>query len=112
MGLFHGQKTEMIRVFGSRWIPFEQEIEGCTESAKGYGIHGAPWIVNASTGALIENRDCIGKYESDGCIRLYGEDMEEIYAITITKPTFIHIGKHFKDIKLPGVEVGTPSREK
>lgn len=112
MGLFHGQKAEMIRIFGSRWIPFGMEIEGCTEPAKGYGLHGAPWVVDAKSGSLVENRSCIGKYDSDGCIRLYQEDMEELYAIVVSKPTFVHIAKKFQDIKLPGVEVGTPSREK
>lgn len=38
---FHDQKTEMIRVFGTRWIPFDQEVGGSFESAKGYGINGA-----------------------------------------------------------------------
>ncbi len=109
-GLFHEQKTEMIRVFGSRWIPFGQEIEDCTEPSRGYGIHGAPWVVNPKTGALVENKECIGKYESDGCIRLLLEDMEELYSIVVTKPTFIHIMKDFHDKVLPGVEVASPTR--
>lgn len=110
MGLFHEQKTEMIRVFGSRWIPFDQEIEGCTEPSRGYGIHGAPWVVDPKTGTLVENRECIGKYESDGCIRLLQEDVEELYSIVVTKPTFVHIMKNFHDKALPGAEVATPSR--
>ncbi len=110
MGFFHDQKTEMIRIFGSRWIPFGEEIEGCSEPSRGYGIHGAPWVVDSTNGALIENRSCIGKYESDGCIRLLKEDMEELYAIIITKPTFVHIAKNFQDVTLPGVEVAAPSR--
>lgn len=110
MGFFHEKKTEMIQVFGSRWIPLGEEIEGCSEPGRGYGIHGAPWIVDASTGNLVENMACIGKYESDGSIRLLAKDMEELYAIVITKPTFIHISKDFHDITLPGIEVATPSR--
>ncbi len=110
MGFFHDQKTEMIRVFGSRWIPFGEEIEGCTEPSRGYGLHGAPWVVGSNGGDLVENRSCIGRYESDGCVRLLKEDMEEIYAIVITKPTFVHIAKNFQDITLPGVEVAAPSR--
>jgi hypothetical protein len=109
-GLFQDQKTEMIRVFGTRWIPFDQEIEHCSEPAKGYGIQGAPWIVDAQTGQLVENRECIGKYESDGCIRLTLEDIEELFSIVITKPTYIHIVKDFHEAKLPGTEVGIPSR--
>lgn len=109
-GFFHDQKTEMIRVFGTRWIPFDQEVGGSFESAKGYGIHGAPWIVDQKTGELVENRDVIGRFDSDGCIRMLQEDMEELYAIVVTKPTFVHIVKKIQDIALPGTEVGTPSR--
>ncbi|MBM3207797.1 MAG: L,D-transpeptidase [Chlamydiae bacterium] len=110
MGLFHDQKTEMIRVFGTRWIPFGQSLEGATESAKGYGIHGAPWIVDSKTSELVENRESVGKFESDGCIRLLHEDVEELFSIIITKPTFVHIVKDFQDANLPGVEVATPTR--
>lgn len=107
---FQDQKTEMIRVFGTRWIPFGQALDGSTESAKGYGIQGAPWVADPQTGNLIENKDCIGKYESDGCVRLALEDMEELFAIVITKPTFVHIVKDFREAILPGTEVATPTR--
>jgi len=110
VGFFHDKKTEMIQVFGSRWIPLGEEIEGCSEPGRGYGIHGAPWTVDPETGHLVENTGCLGKYESDGSIRLSTKDMEELFAIVITKPTFIHISKDFHDITLPGTEVGTPSR--
>ena len=110
IGFFHDQKTEMIRVFGTRWIPFGQALEGATEPAKGYGIHGVPWIVDSKTSDLVENRGCIGKYEGDGCIRLLNEDVEEVFAIVITKPTFVHIVKDFQDANLPGTEVATPTR--
>ncbi len=110
MGFFHDKKTEMIQVFGSRWIPLGEEIEGCSEPGRGYGIHGAPWIIDPGTGKQVENTACIGKYESDGSIRLLAKDMEELYAVVITKPTFIHIRKDFHDITLPGVEVAAPSR--
>lgn len=109
-GIFQDQKTEMIRVFGTRWIPLDREIENCSEPAKGYGIQGAPWIADSQTGQLVENRDCIRKYESDGCIRLLSEDIEELFSIVITKPAYIHIVKDFRDAKLPGIEVGTPTR--
>ena len=104
MGIFQDRKTEMIRVFGTRWIPFDQEIEGCTESSKGLGLHGAPWIPDPSSGQLIEDQSKIGKYESDGCVRLASEDIEEIFAIVVTKPTFIELVKNYHDAKLPGVE--------
>jgi hypothetical protein len=109
-GLFQDQKTEMMRVFGTRWIPFGQALDGSSEPAKGYGIQGAPWVVDSQSGKLIENRECIGKYESDGCIRLALEDMEELFAIVITKPTYVHLVKDFKLASLPGTEVATPSR--
>lgn len=41
---------------------------------------------------------------------MFLEDVEELYAIVVTKPTFIHIGKNFQDIALPGIEVAAPSR--
>ena len=110
MGVFCDQKTEMIRVFGTRWLPFELEIGECSDPAKGYGLHGAPWIFDAKKEKLVENKECIGKYESDGCIRLLLEDIEEIYAIVVTKPTFVHIVNNYRDSSLPGSEVGTPSR--
>jgi len=85
MGYFQDQKIEMIRVFGTRWIPFEKEIENCSEMAKGYGLHGAPWTEDKKTGVLVEDRDQIGQYNSDGCIRLSQEDIEEIFAIIYFK---------------------------
>lgn len=105
MGLFHGQKAEMVRIFGTRWIPFDQEFENATAPAKGNGIHGSPWREDPKTGELIEDCSGIGAYESDACIRLSMKDMEELFAIVITKPTFVVIVKNFHEAKLPGVEV-------
>lgn len=103
MGTHNGQKTEMIRIFGTRWMPFDQELDGCTEPAKGFGIHGVPWIANEKN-ELVENRASLGKYESDGCIRLATEDVEEIFAIVITKPTIVELVRDFHDATLPGKE--------
>jgi hypothetical protein len=102
MGLFHGESVEMIKIFGTRWIPFDKEFEGCSERAKGFGIHGVPWIENKSN-QLSENLDCICKYESDGCIRLSTADMEELFAIIITKPTTVEIVKTIKDSSFSSV---------
>jgi hypothetical protein len=107
MSFFQEAKTEMIRVFGTRWLPFEKELEGCSEPAKGYGLHGAPWITGPN-GQLVEDVSKIGKYDSDGCIRLRAEDIEEIFAIVITKPTTVEIVKDFHDAKLPGRERSFP----
>lgn len=96
MGIHHGKKIEMITVFGTRWIPFEKEIGVCTEPAKGFGIHGTPWINNAK-GELADETSSIGKYESDGCIRLATPDIEELFAIIITKPTTIEIVRDFAE---------------
>ncbi len=105
VGYFQDRKIEMIRVFGTRWIPFNEELsENCTENAKGFGIHGAPWITDSSTGQLLEDRSKIGKYESDGCIRLLSEDVEELFSIIITKPTIVELVDNYFDAKLPGVE--------
>jgi lipoprotein-anchoring transpeptidase ErfK/SrfK len=104
MGLFQDKPVEMIKVFGTRWIPFGKEL------GKGLGIQGAPWSFDQKTGKWVEDRAVVGQYNSDGCIRLAFEDMEEIFAIVITKPTVIEIVKQFKDAKLPGVEVTSPIR--
>jgi hypothetical protein len=91
----NGTKTEMIRVFGTRWIPFEKEISKVTAPAKGFGIHGAPWVMK--NGALKEDIESISKYESDGCVRMSKDDIEELYAIIITRPTTIELVKDYFD---------------
>jgi hypothetical protein len=96
MGNYQGKKIEMMTVFGTRWIPFEKEIGPCTAQAKGFGLHGVPWKENKN-GHLAENTDSIGKYESDGCIRLTTADVEELFAIVITKPTIIEIVRDFSE---------------
>jgi len=103
IGYFQDKKIEMIKVFGTRWIPFDEELENCSESAKGLGIHGAPWV-DASKADIVEDRAVIGKFDSDGCIRLFSEDIEEIFSIVISRPTEIEIVKDFHDAKLPGIE--------
>lgn len=108
MGLFQEKQVEMIRVFGTRWLPFGKEIGECTASSKGYGIHGAPWSPTKQEGRWTELRQVTGQYESDGCIRLNHEDIEELFSIIITKSTVVEIVKTMKDAKLPGVEVINP----
>lgn len=96
-----GEKVEMVRVFGTRWIPFGDEVEGCTASPKGFGLHGLPWVPNAK-GELAEDLSSIGGYQSDGCIRLATNDIEEIFAIIISRPATIEIVKGIQNAKLPG----------
>jgi hypothetical protein len=102
-GIFRSKPVEMIRVFGTRWIPFEKEISNCSAPAKGFGIHGAPWEVKS--GKLEEDIRSIQYYESDGCIRLEKKDIEELFAIIITKPTTIEIVPNFSLAQLPGEEI-------
>lgn len=102
MGRYNGEQTEMIRIFGSRWIPFEKELSNCTAPAKGFGIHGTPW--KQENGKWSQDLTCLGKYQSDGCIRLACEDIEEIFAIIITKPAYVVLVKDFFDAQLPGIE--------
>ena len=94
-GIHNGSKIEMIQTFGTRWIPFENEISKVTAPAKGFGLHGAPWVMK--NGSLKEDVDSIGKYESDGCVRMSKEDIEELYAIIISRPTTIEIVQDFFD---------------
>ena len=104
MGYFQEEKTEMVRVFGTRWIPFEKELEGCTRKPKGLGIHGVPWVSGGmSDGAepqLHEDKDKIGKYESNGSICLASADMEELFAIIVSKPTTVELVKELPLEKL------------
>lgn len=105
LGIYQNQKVEMIRVFGTRWVPFDQEIGDVTAGARGFGIHGAPWVPPAGAdGPLEENRASVGKYESDGCIRLVTEDSEELFSIIISRPTTIELVKDFHDTTIPGNE--------
>lgn len=104
MGLYRNETTEMISVFGSRWIPLSREVAKCTASSKGLGLQGVPWV-RSSDGELKELRECIGKYESGGCIRLLTEDIEELFALVTSKPTFIHIVKDFFNAEVPGKEL-------
>ncbi|MBY0529437.1 MAG: L,D-transpeptidase [Rhabdochlamydiaceae bacterium] len=100
MGIFQDQKVEMVRVLGTRWIPLEH----------GYGIYGAPWVEESKTGRLIENVSAVGKYNTEGGICMASPDLEELFSIVITKPTFIEIVTDFREAKLPGIEVATPVR--
>lgn len=104
-GWFNGEKVDMIRIFGTRWIPFEKEIANCTAQAKGFGVHGAPYSEDPSTGRLKEDLSCIGKYESDGCIRFSKGDIEEIFSIVITRPTTVQIVNRFEEVETPGVSL-------
>jgi len=103
-GYHNGEKVEMIRIFGTRWIPFEKEIAGTTSPAKGFGLHGLPWNEDPATTSLSEDRSTLGQYKSDGCVRMASEDIEEIYAIIVTKPSYIELVNDFHEAKLPGEE--------
>jgi len=95
-GFHNGKEVEMVRVFGTRWIPFEQAVGDCTAPPEGFGLHGVPWVPN-SKGELVASNASLGKYESDGCIRLATEDIEELFAIIISRPTEVEIVKDFHD---------------
>jgi hypothetical protein len=103
-GYYQGESIEMVRVFGTRWIPFEQELAHCTEPAKGFGLHGAPYVETGEVKELKENCASIGHYESDGCVRLATADIEELFSIVISRPTVVEIVSDFHDAQLPGVE--------
>jgi L,D-transpeptidase catalytic domain len=107
-GLYNNQKTEMLSVFGSRWIPFEEEVGQCTLPAKGLGLHGCPWMKDES-GEWCEDLSGLGGYQSDGCIRLKTEDMEELFAVIITKPTTIYLVDDYFNAELPGKDGYTSS---
>jgi L,D-transpeptidase catalytic domain len=109
MGTFQDKKVEMIRVFGTRWLPFESESNQ-PQAVKGLGIHGLPWQDTDDGQNLTENLTSIGCYSSDGCIRLSKDDVEELFAVVISKPCFVHVVDQLQNAQLPGVEVAQPSR--
>ena len=104
MGLFHEKQVEMITVFGTRWLPFGKELGTTTAPFKGLGINGLPWAFDQKSNKWVEMRNAIGSYDSDGCIRMSFEDIEELFSIVVTKPTVVDIVRNFKEAKLPGVE--------
>jgi len=103
-GFFKDQKVEMIQIFGTRWLPYTGEQDETMAMLKGFGIHGSPWVFDATKGELVEKRDSVGTYDSSGCVRLLQEDVEELFAIVITKPTTIQVVKTLSEAKLPGSE--------
>lgn len=103
-GIYNGQEIAMSSVFGTRWIPFEQEVTGCTAPAKGLGIHGCPWVAHPSTGQLGEDTSGINHHTSDGCIRLATSDVEELFAVIVSRPTTVILVSDFFDAEVPGVE--------
>lgn len=110
MGLFQDKQVEMIRVFGTRWLPFGKELSKGTPPPKGLGIHGAPWELDKKANRWVEMRHVVGTSESDGSISMTYEDMEELFSIVITKPTVVDIVRNFKEAYLPGVEVVSPKQ--
>lgn len=104
-GMYRGNKVEMIRVFGTHWIPFEKEIRDCSEPAKGLGIHGVPMNRDERTGALVENISSLGHYESDGCIRLASKDVHELFAVISTRETLVEIVPTFQQSALMRGEI-------
>ena len=97
-GLYNKEPIEMLTVFGTRWIPFDEELEECTAPAKGLGLHGCPWVKQGDD--WVEDISGIGGYTSDGCIRLKTEDIEELFAVIITHPTKIHLVDDFHNARL------------
>lgn len=94
MGNHKGQRVEMISVFGTRWIPFEKEIANTTAPAKGFGIHGVPWNKRAD-GSYAQDLNGLKDYKSDGCVRMSKDDVEELFAIILTKDTIVEIVPEF-----------------
>lgn len=110
MGTFQDKKVEMIRIFGTRWMPFEALESSSLSAVKGIGMHGLPWQDSEDGMHLEENLTSIGHYSSDGCIRLANADIEELFAVVISKPCYVHIVDHILNAKLPGREVVTPTQ--
>ncbi len=104
MGFHNNQSVEMVKVFGTRWIPFGKELENCSAPAKGLGLHGNPLQYDAQSTKWKEDTSGIGGYTSDGCIRMSKSAMEELFSIVVSRPTVVEIVHDFHDAKLPGKE--------
>ena len=100
-GLFQKEEVEMVRVFGTRWMPLEPIEQNTSRAYYGYGLHGAPW---EGESPLAENLEGIGIYGSDGCIRLSQNDIEELFSIVISRPTIVEIVRDKALVELPGKE--------
>lgn len=104
IGHFQNQPIEMIQVFGTRWLPFKEEIGDCAKPARGYGIHGAPCFLDSESKDLKEMTDSIGHFDSDGCVRLLKDDVEELFSIVITRPTIVEIVKDSSNLRQEKIE--------
>jgi lipoprotein-anchoring transpeptidase ErfK/SrfK len=104
IGHFQNQPIEMIQVFGTRWLPFKEEIGDCAKPARGYGIHGAPCFLDSESNDLKEMTDSIGHFDSDGCVRLLKDDVEELFSIVITRPTIVEIVKDSSNLRQEKIE--------
>ncbi|MCB1181065.1 MAG: L,D-transpeptidase [Chlamydiia bacterium] len=105
LGTWRQKEVELISVFGIRWIPLGVEVAHCSASCKGIGFHGVPWLRDSKTDRLVECQTSIGSYSSGGCIRLLSSDIEELYSLVTSRPSFVHIVQDFSLAHLPGEEV-------
>ncbi len=101
MGLYNDQKVELIQVFGTRRIPFNETISGTT-SPVGYGIQGAPFV--REKGKILQQSELIGKYMGEGSICLARGDLEELFAIVTARPAYVEIVTDIHRAQLPGTE--------
>ncbi|MGR3952423.1 MAG: L,D-transpeptidase [Chlamydia sp.] len=101
IGSYKGKRVEMMQFFGTRWIPFEREVDPkiCTEPAKGFGIHGMPYYRDAND-KLVEDVSSCGKFESEGCIRLNRKDIEELYSLISLRQAYVEIVPDFTHSRL------------
>lgn len=93
-----GRVMELVQLYGTRHIPFGDRKHQCA-------IQGNPWVVDADTGDLIEMRNFIGQYATEGNIRMHTEDVEELFSIVTSRDTYIEIVRDFPEAHLPGREV-------
>lgn len=103
IGLYKNQPCEMVSIFGKRWIPISREVANCSGACRGLGIHGVP-MKKDEEGKWVDDEECIGGCNSLGCIRLLTKDVQELFAIIVSKPSYVHIVRDFQFAELPGVE--------
>ena len=55
----------------------------------------------AEKNLLIEEENGVSGYNSDGCLRLRMNDMEELFSIVVSKPTVVEIVKNKRNVIYP-----------
>ncbi|MEM8628498.1 MAG: L,D-transpeptidase [Chlamydiota bacterium] len=103
MGYALEEKVEMVRVFGTRRLPCKPVEQRGEQAGHAFAIQGLPQL-EGSQRDCGEDANMLAKGRSGKAVQMARQDIEELFAIVITKPTFVHVVSDFYEAKLPGTE--------